>query len=177
MNKNNCLLGCCFSENQENLWIFFQYLIVEWSIFFFKCKKSRNLLWAGCMSKNDYIFIEWYLLIVQWVCAAAAVSGSAQRVCAGQSGRPAAARIISSSLDHSQSPSNKIETKRQILQSFNWGWNIFVGLSLICDIQHKKNTWLFKMGVNEEDVVNIMGGMEHAGGIKLNDHKRKLKNR
>merc|ERR1711953_1038459 len=24
---------------------------------------------------------------------------------------------------------------------------------------------------------NIMGGMEHAGGIKLNDHKRKLKNR
>ena len=34
-----------------------------------------------------------------------------------------------------------------------------------------------KMGVNEEDVVNIMGGMEHAGGIKLNDHKRKLKNR
>ena len=33
------------------------------------------------------------------------------------------------------------------------------------------------MGVNEEDVVNIMGGMEHAGGIKLNDHKRKLKNR
>ena len=36
---------------------------------------------------------------------------------------------------------------------------------------------LYKMGVNEEDVVNIMGGMEHAGGIKLNDHKRKLKNR
>jgi len=34
-----------------------------------------------------------------------------------------------------------------------------------------------KMVVNEEDVVNIMGGMEHAGGIKLNDHKRKLKNR
>jgi len=33
------------------------------------------------------------------------------------------------------------------------------------------------MVVNEEDVVNIMGGMEHAGGIKLNDHKRKLKNR
>ena len=26
-------------------------------------------------------------------------------------------------------------------------------------------------------VMNIMGGMEHAGGIKLNDHKRKLKNR
>lgn len=25
--------------------------------------------------------------------------------------------------------------------------------------------------------MNIMGGMEHAGGIKLNDHKRKLKNR
>ena len=70
--QKNCLLGCCFSENQENLWIFFQYLIVEWSIFFFKCKKSRNLLWAGCMSKNDYIFIEWYLLIVQWVCAATA---------------------------------------------------------------------------------------------------------
>lgn len=35
----------------------------------------------------------------------------------------------------------------------------------------------FKMGVNEDDVMNIMGGMEHAGGIKLNDHKRKLKNR
>ena len=34
-----------------------------------------------------------------------------------------------------------------------------------------------KMGVNEDDVMNIMGGMEHAGGIKLNDHKRKLKNR
>ena len=33
------------------------------------------------------------------------------------------------------------------------------------------------MGVNEEDVVNIMGGMEQAGGIKLNDHRRKLKNR
>ena len=33
------------------------------------------------------------------------------------------------------------------------------------------------MVVNEEDVVNIMAGMEHAGGIKLNDHKRKLKNR
>ncbi len=29
----------------------------------------------------------------------------------------------------------------------------------------------------EEDVMNIMGGMEHAGGVKLNDHKRKLKNR
>ena len=34
-----------------------------------------------------------------------------------------------------------------------------------------------KMGVSEEDVMNIMGGMEHAEGIKLNDHKRKLKNR
>ena len=33
------------------------------------------------------------------------------------------------------------------------------------------------VGVNEDDVMNIMGGMEHAGGIKLNDHKRKLKNR
>ena len=33
------------------------------------------------------------------------------------------------------------------------------------------------MLVNEDDVMNIMGGMEHAGGIKLNDHKRKLKNR
>ena len=33
------------------------------------------------------------------------------------------------------------------------------------------------IGVNEDDVMNIMGGMEHAGGIKLNDHKRKLKNR
>ena len=33
------------------------------------------------------------------------------------------------------------------------------------------------MGVSEEDVMNIMGGMEHAEGIKLNDHKRKLKNR
>ena len=42
------------------------------------------------------------------------------------------------------------------------------------EIQNLKNS---KMGVNEEDVVNIMGGMEHAGGIKLNDHKRKLKNR
>ena len=39
------------------------------------------------------------------------------------------------------------------------------------------NKMLFRMVVNEEDVVNIMGGMEHAGGIKLNDHKRKLKNR
>ena len=39
------------------------------------------------------------------------------------------------------------------------------------------NGHLFRMVVNEEDVVNIMGGMEHAGGIKLNDHKRKLKNR
>ncbi len=26
-------------------------------------------------------------------------------------------------------------------------------------------------------MVNIMGGMENTGGIKLNDHKRKLKNR
>ena len=34
-----------------------------------------------------------------------------------------------------------------------------------------------KMVVSEDDVLNIMGGMEHAGGIKLNDHKRKLKNR
>ena len=34
-----------------------------------------------------------------------------------------------------------------------------------------------RMVVNEEDVVNIMAGMQHAGGIKLNDHKRKLKNR
>ncbi|TRY75426.1 hypothetical protein TCAL_00703 [Tigriopus californicus] len=33
------------------------------------------------------------------------------------------------------------------------------------------------MVVNEDDVMNIMGGMENAGGIKLNDHKRKLKNR
>ena len=33
------------------------------------------------------------------------------------------------------------------------------------------------MVVSEEDVMNIMGGMEHAEGIKLNDHKRKLKNR
>ena len=33
------------------------------------------------------------------------------------------------------------------------------------------------MVVSEDDVLNIMGGMEHAGGIKLNDHKRKLKNR
>jgi hypothetical protein len=33
------------------------------------------------------------------------------------------------------------------------------------------------MVVKEEDVVNIMGGMENTGGIKLNDHKRKLKNR
>jgi len=33
------------------------------------------------------------------------------------------------------------------------------------------------MVVNEDDVLNIMGGMENAGGIKLNDHKRKLKNR
>lgn len=40
--------------------------------------------------------------------------------------------------------------------------------------KEKKNT---KMLVNEEDVMNIMGGMEHSGGIKLNDHKRKLKNR
>ena len=40
--------------------------------------------------------------------------------------------------------------------------------------EDKKNT---KMLVNEEDVMNIMGGMEHSGGIKLNDHKRKLKNR
>ena len=40
--------------------------------------------------------------------------------------------------------------------------------------KNEKNT---KMLVNEEDVMNIMGGMEHSGGIKLNDHKRKLKNR
>jgi hypothetical protein len=33
------------------------------------------------------------------------------------------------------------------------------------------------MVVKEEDVINIMGGMENTGGIKLNDHKRKLKNR
>ena len=32
------------------------------------------------------------------------------------------------------------------------------------------------MGVNEDDLNNIMGGME-AGGIKVNDQKRKLKNR
>ena len=45
---------------------------------------------------------------------------------------------------------------------------------LLSNIEPKK---LIKMGVNEDDVMNIMGGMEHAGGIKLNDHKRKLKNR
>jgi hypothetical protein len=33
------------------------------------------------------------------------------------------------------------------------------------------------MVVKEEDVINIMGGMENTSGIKLNDHKRKLKNR
>ena len=34
------------------------------------------------------------------------------------------------------------------------------------------------MVVSEEDVVNIMGGMDvSGGGIKLNDAKRKLKNR
>ena len=31
------------------------------------------------------------------------------------------------------------------------------------------------MPVNEEDVVNIMGGMPE--GIRLNDHRRRLKNR
>ncbi len=34
------------------------------------------------------------------------------------------------------------------------------------------------MVVNDDlDVGNIMGGVDTAGGIKLNDHKRKLKNR
>ena len=32
-----------------------------------------------------------------------------------------------------------------------------------------------RMPVNEEDVVNIMGGMPE--GIRLNDHRRRLKNR
>ena len=32
-----------------------------------------------------------------------------------------------------------------------------------------------RMVVNEEDVVNIMGGMPE--GIRLNDHRRRLKNR
>ena len=32
-----------------------------------------------------------------------------------------------------------------------------------------------EMPVNEEDVVNIMGGMPE--GIRLNDHRRRLKNR
>ena len=32
-----------------------------------------------------------------------------------------------------------------------------------------------KMPVNEEDVVDIMGGMPE--GIRLNDHRRRLKNR
>ena len=47
-------------------------------------------------------------------------------------------------------------------------------ITLLYETTKEKNT---KMLVNEEDVMNIMGGMEHSGGIKLNDHKRKLKNR
>lgn len=49
------------------------------------------------------------------------------------------------------------------------------------DLVHVFHFYLFsinsnKMGVNEEDVVNIMGGMENAA-VKMNDSKRKLKNR
>lgn len=33
------------------------------------------------------------------------------------------------------------------------------------------------MVVSEEDVINIMGGMDSSAGVKLNDHKRRLKNR
>jgi hypothetical protein len=47
-------------------------------------------------------------------------------------------------------------------------------ITLLYETTKEKN---IKMLVNEEDVMNIMGGMEHSGGIKLNDHKRKLKNR
>ena len=48
---------------------------------------------------------------------------------------------------------------------------------MICDCSSSFAGKVAKMGVSEEDVMNIMGGMEHAEGIKLNDHKRKLKNR
>ena len=70
--------------------------------------------------------------------------------------------------DHGE---NTIKSNLVFCESFNF----ISGILLFCDIR-VRNTKT-KMGVNEEDVVNIMGGMEHAGGIKLNDHKRKLKNR
>ena len=70
--------------------------------------------------------------------------------------------------DHGE---NTLKSNLVFCESFNF----ISGILLFCDIR-VRNTKT-KMGVNEEDVVNIMGGMEHAGGIKLNDHKRKLKNR
>ncbi len=47
----------------------------------------------------------------------------------------------------------------------------------LIDCRKKETDISTIMVVKEEDVVNIMGGMENTGGIKLNDHKRKLKNR
>ena len=58
-------------------------------------------------------------------------------------------------------------------------WTLFVSKKILdfFFINKKEDKKKIKMLVNEDDVMNIMGGMEHAGGIKLNDHKRKLKNR
>ena len=58
-------------------------------------------------------------------------------------------------------------------------WTLFVSKKILDFFINKKEDLKkkIKMLVNEDDVMNIMGGMEHAGGIKLNDHKRKLKNR
>ena len=55
--------------------------------------------------------------------------------------------------------------------------NDFLNNFLDCVATNSSECFDDKMVVNEEDVINIMGGMEHAGGIRLNDHKRKLKNR
>ena len=73
-------------------------------------------------------------------------------------------------IDHGE---NTLQSNLVFFESYNF----ISGILLFCDIRVRNTKTKTKMGVNEEDVVNIMGGMEHAGGIKLNDHKRKLKNR
>jgi hypothetical protein len=62
---------------------------------------------------------------------------------------------------------SKLSMRRMMLLEVTW----------LIDCRKKRTDISTIMVVKEEDVVNIMGGMENTGGIKLNDHKRKLKNR
>lgn len=54
---------------------------------------------------------------------------------------------------------------------------------MLCYIENYRHLFLFfvdsagKMVVGEASIHNIMGGMESTGGVRLHNHKRKLKQR